>query len=124
TTQRLDESAVGTQQGLGTGGRVTDDDGLTPTEVELRQRVLIGHSCRQRQHIVERLLLRTIGVKTGSTERRSQRSGVYRDDGPQPARRVLAENNLFVTAVAVEYTFGHGGGSFVRLLAACGHGTP
>ena len=81
--ERLDEAAVGAQQGLGLQlGRVTDDDGLAATEVEAGERVLVGHAAREVEHVDDRVVGAGVGVEPRPAEGRAQRRGVDRDDGP------------------------------------------
>src|SRR5699024_993758 len=112
------------QQRLGFGRWITDDDDFAATEVELGQRVLVRHPGRERERVVQRVLLRAVRVEADAPEGGAQHGGVHRDNRPQACRRVLTENDLFVTAVAVEYTFGHGDGSFVWLSTTCGRHNP
>ena len=83
--ERLDEAAVGAQQGLGLPGvRITDDHGLAAAQVQARQAVLVRHRRRQPEGVRDRGVLARVRVEPRATERRTQRRRVDGDDRLQP----------------------------------------
>jgi hypothetical protein len=98
--ERLDEAAVGAQQRLGlVGGRVAEDDRLAAAEVEAGAGRLVGHRAGELEDVLEGVGLRGVRVEARAAERRAERRAVDRDDRPEAAGRVLAEDHLLVTGV-------------------------
>src|SRR5680860_1897480 len=73
TAERLDEAPISTQERLAlvTSG-VSDDYGLTPTEVEPGRRGLVGHSFGEPKDILEALILGLVGVEPSPPQGRPQ----------------------------------------------------
>ncbi len=101
--ERLDNPAVGAQQGLGlvaTG--VADDDGLAAAEVEPRQRGLVGHAAGEGQRVGHGLGARGVRVEARAAEGGAEGGGVDRDDGAEPRVAVVADHDLLVVGGEVE----------------------
>ncbi len=96
----LDEPAVGAQQRLGLQrAGIADDHGLPAAQVKPGQGALVSHRPGQVEHVGQGLRLTLVRVEAGAAQRGTQRRGVDRDDGPQPGRGVLAEDDLLVPGV-------------------------
>ena len=106
--QRLDEPAVGAEEGLGLElGGVPDDDRLAAAVVQAGQGVLVGHGPGQAEHVLQGRGLVLVGVEPGSAQGGAELGGVDRDDRAQPGGGVLAEHHLFVTTLATSEDIRH-----------------
>ena len=106
--QRLDEPAVGAEQGLGLQlGGVPDDDRLAAAVVQAGQGVLVGHGPGQAEHVLQGRGLVLVGVEPGSAQGGAELGGEDRDDRAQPGGGVLAEHHLFVTTLATSEDIRH-----------------
>src|SRR5690606_4933144 len=95
--ERLDEPAVRAQQRLALVGlRVSPDHRLAAAQIQAGQGVLVRHRTAEVEHVGEGGLLALVRVEPRAAEGGAEGGRVDGDDGPEPARRVLAEDNLFV----------------------------
>ena len=95
--QGVDEAGVGPDEGLAAEeDGVADDHGLAPSEVEPGRGRLVGHPPGQAQDVLQGVVLRGVGVEPGATQGGAEAGRVDGHDGAQPARPVVAEDNLLV----------------------------
>jgi hypothetical protein len=84
---------------------VTDDDGLSPAEVETRHGVLVRHAPGETQCIDDGFVVGCVAPEARSTKRGAKDGAVNGDDAAIPGSGIVAEHDLLVphARYGVEY---------------------
>ena len=103
TVERLDEAAVGPEEGFALQRRrVADDDGLAAAEVQAGQSGLVGHAPGEVEDVAERVVGAGVRVEARAAQRRPEGRGVDGDDRLQAGGGVVREDDLLVFGTQVE----------------------